>query len=272
MSNAEHVRIFLVGASGRMGYEITKIATGLKGSGACDVEIVGGLVAPNDSQCGCNMPGIRNTVGSVFNVSPDDVNVIVDFSSSKGAMAACQIAKEHNLPVLIGSTGLTEDDELVVADTAKYAPVVRARNMSVGINAMADLVKQVTKLLGSSFDIEISEIHHKMKRDAPSGTAFILAEAAAEARGVLPKEVISCGRAGDDALRVSGEIGVQAIRGGTVAGEHTVYFIGENERLEITHRATSRAVFADGAVRAARWLAPKRGTTGLYSMIDVLNS
>ena len=273
LSNAECVRIFLVGASGRMGYEIINIANALKNSGECDIEVVGGLVASDDPKCGENIFGVKNPIGASFNVSPDDVNVIVDFSSAKGAIVACKIAREHGLPVLIGSTGLTQHDEQVVIDTASKVPVVRARNMSVGINAMASLVSQATKLLGDSFDIEVTEIHHKMKKDAPSGTAFILAEAAAEARSASSKEeVISCGRVGDDVLRVKGEIGVQAIRGGNVAGEHTVYFIGESERIEITHRATSRAVFAQGAVRVARWLVPKKGTAGkLYNMMDVLS-
>ncbi len=267
------IRIFLVGASGRMGEEIRKEVCRLKASAEADVSIVGGLVAADEPACHCKVEGVDSALCSEWSSGFDAANVVVDFSSPPGARKALEIAREHKIPLMLGTTGLTAEDEAAVVDAATEIPIVRARNTSVGVNVMLKLVADAARMLGSSFDVEISEIHHKLKKDAPSGTAVSLVEALAAAQQVDPAKVMNCGRAGDDALRAAGEIGVQAIRGGTVPGDHTVYYFGENERIEITHRAASRAVFAQGAVRAACWLAPKKGSApALYSMADVLTS
>ena len=155
-----------------------------------------------------------------------------------------------------------------IAAAAKRIPIVLSPNMAVGVNVLFELVRQAAKVLGGDYDVEIVELHHKKKRDAPSGTAVRLGEVAAEALGRDPKDALAYARHGILGERPPWQIGVQTLRGGDVVGEHTVYFCGEGERLELTHRATSREQFARGAVRAAQWIAGR--PAGLYDMADVL--
>jgi len=171
-------------------------------------------------------------------------------------------------PILIGTTGLDAGHQRLIDDAATKIPVLQAANTSLGVNLLAHLVRDAAARLGPEWDIEIVEMHHRHKADAPSGTALLLGRAAAEARGVSLDEVSDRGRDGITGPRTAGHIGFAALRGGSVAGEHQVIFAGEGERIELGHRAESRAIFASGAVWAALWLKDK--PAGRYTMADVL--
>jgi 4-hydroxy-tetrahydrodipicolinate reductase len=168
----------------------------------------------------------------------------------------------------MGTTGLTPSDEAKVKAAARHARIVKSGNMSLGVNLLADLVRRAAATLGEDFDIEIVEMHHRHKVDAPSGTALLLGEAAAEGRGIALKERSIPARQGHTGPRPAGDIGFAALRGGSVIGDHTVVLAGPDERIELVHKAQSRDIFARGAVRAAIWAYDKK--PGLYSMADVL--
>jgi 4-hydroxy-tetrahydrodipicolinate reductase len=195
-------------------------------------------------------------------------DVVVDFTSHEASARHAEACAEAGVALVIGSTGFTPEAKARVAAAARRVPVVLSPNMSVGVNVLFELVRQAAAVLGDAYDVEIVEIHHNKKRDAPSGTAVRLGEVAAEALGRDPKDALAYARHGILGERPPWQIGVQTLRGGDVVGEHTVYFCGEGERLELTHRATSRDQFARGAVRAARWIAGR--PAGLYDMADVL--
>ena len=195
-------------------------------------------------------------------------DVVIDFTAFEASVGHAAVCAERGVGIVIGSTGFTAEAKAKVATSAKRIPVVLSPNMSVGVNVMFDLVRRAAALLGDGYDIEMVELHHKLKKDAPSGTAMRLAEIAAEARGLDPAKELNYGRHGMVGERPAREIGVQTVRGGDIVGEHTVFYCGQGERLEITHRATSRDQFARGAVRAAQWMPGK--PAGLYDMADVL--
>lgn len=266
------IKIVLVGASGRMGHEISSSITKYNENGLEDnLHLIGGIVSASDPDSGSIIPEIRLPLGSSFTQSMAEANVIIDFSSSRGAELALDFALDHKIPLLIGTTGLSEELEIKIKTASSKLPILRTRNTSIGVNVMCLLLAEASKLLGSEFDAELFEIHHKQKKDAPSGTALMLLESIAEARGNVLKSVLTTGRSGLDLNRLPNEIGAQAVRGGDVAGEHTVFFFGEGERIEITHRATNRKIFADGALKGAMWLTKNR-KPGYYSMLDVLRS
>jgi 4-hydroxy-tetrahydrodipicolinate reductase len=183
-------------------------------------------------------------------------------------MANVKAAVAAGVSMVIGTTGLSAADKEQIAAAAKSIPIVFAPNFSVGVNVMLKLVADAARTLGPAYDIEIVETHHRAKRDAPSGTALRLAEAVAEASGRDLATTARFERHGDIGPRSDTEIGIQTLRGGDVAGDHTVHFLGQGDRIEITHRASSRDTLANGAVRAALWLAGK--PTGLFDMRDVL--
>lgn len=178
------------------------------------------------------------------------------------------VARATATPMVIGTTGLTAEDELKIAEAAKDIPIIYCANTSVGVTLLSQIVSEVARILSDDWDIEIVETHHHHKIDAPSGTALALGHAAAKGRGVSLDAVRDSGRDGETGARKKGDIGFAVLRGGDVAGEHTVSFFGQQERIELTHKATGRIIFARGAVQAARFAAtaPK----GLYSMKDVL--
>ncbi|MBN8973521.1 MAG: 4-hydroxy-tetrahydrodipicolinate reductase, partial [Rhizobiales bacterium] len=178
------------------------------------------------------------------------------------------IAAQRGLVHVIGTTGLTASDNAIIKSVTKQAVVVQAGNMSLGVNLLAALVKRVARSLDPSFDIEIVEMHHKAKIDAPSGTALMLGEAAAAGREIQLHDHSARGRDGITGARRSGDIGFAALRGGTVTGDHTVIFAGPYERIELSHKAEDRMIFAHGALKAAMWAKGK--PAGLYSMADVL--
>lgn len=195
-------------------------------------------------------------------------DVWIDFSAPAATMANVQEAAACGAAMVVGTTGLSPTDKEKIGVATKMIPVVLAPNMSVGVNVMLKLVAEAARLLGPSYDLEIVETHHRAKRDAPSGTALRLAEVLAEATGRDLDKTARYERHGDIGPRTDAEIGIQTLRGGDVVGDHTVFFFGPNDRIEITHRASSREMFASGAVRAALWLAGK--PAGLYDMRDVL--
>jgi 4-hydroxy-tetrahydrodipicolinate reductase len=223
--------ITLFGGSGRMGKAIAEVAADLD-----DVAIVEG-----------------------------SADVFVDFSAPEGLEHHLETAIEANRPILIGTTGLTDAHQRLIEEAAARIAVLQAANTSLGVNLLAFLVRETAARLGEDWDIEIVEMHHRHKLDAPSGTALLLGKAAAEARGSTLEKLR---RDGNRGARRDGSIGFASLRGGSVAGDHQVIFAGDGERLELGHRAESRAIFAQGAVRAAVWLVGR--PAGLYSMSDVL--
>jgi len=195
-------------------------------------------------------------------------DVWIDFSVPAATVANVNAAAAAGAAIVIGTTGLSAADKAEIATAAKTIPVVLAPNMSVGVNVMLKLVAEAARMLGAAYDVELVETHHRLKRDAPSGTALRLAEAVAEASGRDLATTARYERHGDIGPRTAAEIGIQTLRGGDVFGDHTVFFLGQGDRIEITHRASSRDTFARGAVRAALWLSGK--PAGLFDMRDVL--
>lgn len=265
-------KIILVGATGRMGAQVVSACARASSSEECFV-VLGGMTVEGDKSVGFAVPGVELPITSEWSSSFDSADVIVDFSSPAGTRKALESAARAKLPLLVCTTGLGAEFEPLFAAASKVVPVIRASNTSVGVNAMLKLVSQASKLLGPSFDVELVELHHRGKKDSPSGTAISLAQSIAKAKDVNLSDVSVQGRSGLSDGRRDEEIGIQAVRGGDVAGEHTVFFLGQGERLEITHRATNRAIFADGALRAVKWLCQQKESgvrPGLYSMLDVL--
>ncbi len=212
---------------------------------------------------------------SEFIASRDDVqvgdgtpNVFVDFSAPDALAGHLETAVAAHRPIVIGTTGLTEHHHRLIDEAARSVPLLYEANMSLGVNLLAHLVREAAARLGPEWDIEILEMHHRHKVDAPSGTALLLGEAAATGRGVALDEVSDRGRDGITGERQGGRIGFAALRGGSVPGDHQVIFAGESERLELGHRAESRDIFARGAIRAATWLAGR--PAGRYAMTEML--
>ncbi len=271
MSNTA-LSILLVGASGRMGEEVCQAAIRSE-SGRRSVRIVGGLVGDGSPSLGKSVSGIMHPLQSTWISGFAAAEVIIDFSSELGTKQALQIAKAQSLPILVATTGLSQENRDLVKEVAKSVPVLLSANTSIVVTAMLKLVREATKLLGDGFDVEVTELHHNRKKDAPSGTALMLLEEVAAVRGEDSESIIEAGRFGREAVRREGTLGVQSIRGGDAAGEHTIFFLGQGERLEITQRATNRRVFADGALRAAFWLKEQqiRQKVGLFGMEQVLD-
>ncbi|GAA4716119.1 4-hydroxy-tetrahydrodipicolinate reductase [Sphingomonas lutea] len=203
-----------------------------------------------------------------FALSSDSGDVLIDFSVPNALQDSLDRATSAGVPILVGTTGLGPDADAQLAEAAKSVAVLRASNTSLGVALLADLVERAARVLGPDWDIEIAETHHRHKADAPSGTALLLGDAAARGRGGQVKA--ERGRDGTGLERAVGAIGYAALRGGTVAGDHDVLFLGPEERIILSHRAESRMIFARGALAAARFLASK--PAGLYSMRDVVSA
>jgi 4-hydroxy-tetrahydrodipicolinate reductase len=203
-----------------------------------------------------------------FALDPDHGDVLVDFSAPSALQASLDRAVSAGIPILVGTTGLDDFAERRIATAAQEVAVLRAANTSLGVAVLTDLVERAAALLGANWDIEIQDVHHRMKADSPSGTALALGDAAARGRKApLPAEA---GRNGTGLQRGDGAIGYAALRGGSVVGDHDVHFLGNDERLVLSHRAEKRAIFARGALTAARFLIGQG--PGLYSMRDVIDS
>lgn len=198
----------------------------------------------------------------------DASDVLVDFSAPGALEGNLSAARAAGTPIVIGTTGLGDTHHALIDEAARDIAVLQAANTSLGVNLLAHLVREAAARLGDDWDIEIVEMHHRHKIDAPSGTALLLGEAAAEGRGVNLGEITEQGRAGLNCARTEGKIGFASLRGGSVAGDHKVILAAEGERLELGHRAESREIFARGAVKAALWLDGK--AAGRYAMSDVL--
>ena len=254
-------RIAVVGAAGRMGREVVRAAIEDE-----RFELVGGVVEPGAPELGSDLGelcGAARMGVAVADVPPEDAAALIEFTTPEATVEHLSYGR----PVVIGTTGLSEAQLARVEEAAKDAPVVLAPNMSVGVSLMREVVRELSEKLGDDYDVEVVEAHHRNKVDAPSGTALLLAWAAAEGRGRDLDEVAVYGREGR-APRKEGEIGIHALRGGAVVGEHRVVFYGSGEEVEVVHRALSRRTFAVGALRAAGFVAA--ATPGLYSMRDVL--
>lgn len=206
--------------------------------------------------------------GEGFELDQDEPDVLIDFSAPEALAKSIERAVAAKVPLVVGTTGLGPDSEQMCAVAAKSIPLLVSANTSLGVALLADLVERAARVLGAGWDIEIAEAHHRNKADAPSGTALLLGEAAAKGRGTTLEA--ERGRAGTGLSRGAGSIGFASLRGGTVAGDHDVMFLGEDERLILSHRAESRMIFARGALAAARFL--HRKAPGRYAMRDVIDS
>ena len=195
-------------------------------------------------------------------------DVVIDFSAHTITVAVVNLCMKFNKPLVIGTTGHSEEERQEILRHAQTIPIVMASNFSTGVNTLFWLTRKATEILGPDFDLEVVEMHHRLKKDAPSGTAVALAKILANVRKVQVTEAVRHGRSGFVGERSAEEIGMHALRGGDVVGDHTVVFAGPGERVELVHKATNREVFANGALRAAQWVVGKE--PGLYSMQDVL--
>ena len=219
-----------------------------------------GLVA------GCGALGVN--ISDDLNGVIDACDVLIDFTAPKVSLKNLEACGLRKKSIVIGSTGFTPEERALAVELARDIPAVLAPNMSVGVNVCFKVLKEIAATLGDDFDVEIVEAHHRLKVDAPSGTAVRMGQVVAEALGRDYDKVANCHREGITGVRSKEEIGMQTIRGGDIVGEHTVYFIGMGERIELTHRATTREMFSRGAVRAAKWVTGQ--APGLYDMQDVL--
>jgi 4-hydroxy-tetrahydrodipicolinate reductase len=262
------VGVAISGAAGRMGRVLVGMA--LDESRA---RLVGALEGPGHPDLGRDAGRLigRADAGVCLRDGLDDVpagSVLIEFTTPEASLEHLHAAAERGIAVVLGTTGFSAEQQGQIDALAARVPCMQAPNMSVGVTVLLDVVREVARRLGPSFDIEVAETHHRRKKDAPSGTALALARAAAEGRGAVLEEWAVYGREGLVGERPDREIGVLALRGGDVVGDHTVFFFGTGERIEITHRAQSRDAFAAGALRAALWLAGRKA--GRYSMRDVM--
>jgi 4-hydroxy-tetrahydrodipicolinate reductase len=254
------IRVAIIGAAGRMGRELCSAALETQG-----VELVGGTEQPGAPELGLDLGelcGVGKVDVVVTEDPPEEAEVLIEFSSPEATVEHLSYGR----PAVIGTTGFSEGQRARVEEVSKSVPLVFAPNMSVGVSLLRQAIGGLSARL-TGYDVEVVETHHRTKRDAPSGTALLLARAAAEGRGQNLDEVAVYGREGLSP-RGEGEIGIHALRGGAVVGEHRLIFYGPGEEIEVIHRALSRRTFADGALRAAKFVATAE--PGLYSMKDVL--
>lgn len=263
------MRLVVVGADGRMGRMLIRAVSEAEGCTlVAAIERAGSSVLGQDAGVLAGLPPLDVPVTDDPLTAFATADGVLDFTAPAATVQFAELAAQARIVHVIGTTGLSDDDLGKLQAAAYHARFVRSGNMSLGINLMAELVRRVAKTLGDEFDIEITEMHHRMKVDAPSGTALLLGEAAAEGRGVELKDVRVSTRDGHTGARRPGDIGFATLRGGSVVGDHSVIFAGAGESLTISHHAADRGLFAAGAVRAALWAHPK--PPGLYSMADVL--
>ncbi|PAY09355.1 MULTISPECIES: 4-hydroxy-tetrahydrodipicolinate reductase [Bradyrhizobium] len=263
------MRLIVAGAGGRMGRTLVRVISETPGA-----VLVGALEAPGSELLGKDAGVLAGLPANDVKLSADlwsmsaGADGILDFTVPAATIANVAIAAERGLVHVIGTTGLSQSDDAVIRSVTDRAIVVKSGNMSLGVNLLAALVKRVAQSLDQSFDIEILEMHHKSKIDAPSGTALMLGEAAAAGRKIALDQHSARGRDGLTGARRAGDIGFASLRGGTAAGDHSVIFAGPSERITLSHHAEDRALFAQGALKAALWAHGKK--PGMYSMTDVL--
>jgi 4-hydroxy-tetrahydrodipicolinate reductase len=263
------MRLIVAGAGGRMGRALTRVISETQGA-----VLAGALEAPGSELLGKDAGVLAGLPENGVKLSADlwslssNADGILDFTVPGATIANVAIAAERGLVHVIGTTGLSSSDDAVIKSVTSRAIVVKSGNMSLGVNLLAALVRRVAQSLDQNFDIEILEMHHKAKIDAPSGTALMLGEAAAAGRAVDLHTHSARGRDGVTGARRSGDIGFASLRGGSVTGDHSVIFAGPSERITLSHHAEDRMIFAHGALKAAMWAHGKK--PGLYSMADVL--
>lgn len=264
------MKIGITGITGKMGQTISRIvmqdpiaelSTGLvrKGNNFDGVDI-GEFLALEKS---------GRTITSDIDIFFKNCDAVIDFSSPSLSLICAKKASEYSKILVCGTTGFSDEDRQKLSDYSKNCVIIWSANMSVGVNVLMSIVEKVSSILRDDYDIEIVEMHHRDKVDSPSGTALSLGNAAARGRGIEIKDNAKMSRVGNDCKRNRGEIGFASLRGGDVVGDHTVIFAGDGERLELSHKASSRSVFASGAVRAAIWGSGKK--SGFYLMKDVLS-
>jgi 4-hydroxy-tetrahydrodipicolinate reductase len=263
------MRLVVVGAAGKMGRTLVRTIAetpGVRLGGA--IERAGAAEIGQDSGVLAGLPANGIAVASDPLPVFAKADGVLDFTVPAATIGFVELAAQARIVHIIGTTGLSADDEKKIAAAARHAVIVRSGNMSLGINVLAALVRNAAKALDADFDIEVLEMHHRQKVDAPSGTALLLGKAAAEGRGIDLDDHSVRARDGITGARKRGDIGFATLRGGSVIGEHSVIFAGNGETIELTHKASDRALFARGALKAALWGRDKK--PGLYSMADVL--
>lgn len=239
-------KVIIIGAKGRMGQALIACAANIPG-----LQVVGKIDAGDD---------LKAAMGQG--------DVVIDFSAPDATVAIAELCAQHKKALVIGTTGLSEAEKSKIANLKSKIPIVLSANYSTGVNTLFWLTRKAAEILGPNFDLEVVEMHHRSKKDAPSGTAATLAGILAGVRQQQLDEVLRHGRQGIVGARTSTEIGMHALRGGDVVGDHTVIFAANGERIELTHKASSRDTFANGALRAAQWVAKQK--PGLYDMQDAL--
>jgi 4-hydroxy-tetrahydrodipicolinate reductase len=243
---ASMTKVIITGSRGRMGQALVSCAAKIP-----DLQVVGQVDQGDD-------------LGAIIGAS----DVVIDFSFHDATLSVAKLCSQHRKALVVGTTGHSPNEKSEITSFKSQIPMVMATNFSTGINTLFWLTRKAAEILGPAFDLEVVEMHHRHKKDAPSGTATTLLEILAEARKLQLEESLRHGRKGIIGERTPGEIGIHAIRGGDVVGDHTVIFANNGERVELTHKASSRDTFANGALRAAQWVAAKK--PGLYDMQDVL--
>ncbi len=265
------MRVVVSGAGGRMGKLLLQAVIEED-----DMELAGAVERKDHPFLNRDVGELMGSAKSGILLKPDlgevisGGDILVEFSAPPATLSHLTVAAEKDNRVVIGTTGLSDEKKEKIKESSSRIPVLLSPNMSIGVNVLFKTAGELARILGTEYDVEIIETHHRMKKDAPSGTALRLAEVIAEARGQGLKEVAVYGRKGTTGERKKGAIGIHAVRGGSVSGDHNVIFAGASERLELTHRAESRLVFVRGAIEAIRFIA--RASPGLYDMQDVIAS
>ncbi len=263
------IRIAIVGAAGRMGKNLIQAVQQEDG---CELTVA--VERPDSSLIGCDageLAGVGKLGVALCASLAEQValfDVVIDFTSPENSLENTRLCREHGKAIIIGTTGLTDEQKAELRSLSQECPVVFAPNMSVGVNLLFKLLQTAAQVLNEGYDIEVIEAHHRFKKDAPSGTALRLGEVVAETLGRDLKQCAVYGREGITGERDPQTIGFATVRAGDVVGDHTVLFATEGERVEITHKASSRMTFAKGAVRAAKWI--RSQGSGLFDMQDVL--
>lgn len=263
------IKLTVCGAAGRMGSRIIALSKDYE-----DLKVVGAVEAKGNPKIGTDA-GIVAGIGNLGVSITDDLekvisdsDIVIHFTNPEATLEHLEVVKKHKKSIVIGTTGFSNEQVKIIQEAAKEIPIVFSPNMSIGVNLLFKVLADVARVLGDDYDIEIVEAHHRMKKDAPSGTAIKMAKVIAEALERDFDEVAVYARKGIIGERTKKEIGIQTVRAGDIVGEHTVLFGGLGERIEITHKASSRDTFARGALKAAKWLYGKQA--GLYDMGDVL--
>ena len=263
------MKLAIAGAAGRMGRVLSRIVQSTPGA-----ELAGGLESTGSPHLGADLGELAG-LGTIGVKVTDDplalflhVDGVIDFTVPAATLSLVELSAQARIVHVIGTTGIDAAGDARIQAAARHARIVKSGNMSLGVTLLASMVKRVAAALGEEFDIEIVEMHHRHKIDAPSGTALLLGKAAADGRGVTLEQRSVRSRDGHTGPRPPGDIGFATLRGGSVVGDHSVIFAGSSERIELGHKAESRDIFATGAVRAALWAMDKK--PGLYSMNDVL--